>query len=136
MKETSPAGRLRRRDSFGVVPLAAAIQNVLQTFFYGFGADSYSSRRFGTYGAGLMTILFMHPRSLGEFEWDLNSWNDPDLLAWKASYLSSCNITSVAVCPQSAGLFKTMSLRTWQSAIIGQVALTALSLPGLSETHW
>jgi hypothetical protein len=45
-----------------------------------------------------MTMLFMHPRTLGEFEWDLNSWNDPDILAWKASYLSSCNITSVAVC--------------------------------------
>jgi hypothetical protein len=97
MKENSPVAKLRRRASFGVVPLAGAIQNVVETFLYGFGADSYSSRRYGRYGAGLMTIFFMHPRTLGEFEWDLNSWNDPDLLAWKASYLSSCNITSVAV---------------------------------------
>lgn len=99
MKDNSPVRRLSRRTGFGLVPLAGAIQNVLQTFLYGFHADSYSSRRFGRYGAGLMTVLFMHPRTLGEFEWDLNSWNDPDLLAWKASYLSSCNITSVAVCP-------------------------------------
>jgi hypothetical protein len=97
MKENSPVGKLRRSASFGVVPLAGAIQNVAETFVYGFGADSYSSRRYGRYGAGLLTIFFMHPRTLGEFEWDLNSWNDPDLLAWKASYLSSCNITSVAV---------------------------------------
>jgi hypothetical protein len=81
MKEASPVRRLRRRDSFGLLPLAGAIQNVVQAFLYGFGADSYSSQRFGRYGAGLMTILMMHPRTLGEFEWDLNSWNDPDLLA-------------------------------------------------------
>ena len=97
MKGASPTRALRRRTSFGLGPLAGAIQNVLQTFLYGFGADSYSSRRYGRYGAGVMTILFMHPRTLGEFEWDLNSWNDPDILAWKASYLSSCNVTSVAV---------------------------------------
>lgn len=86
----------------GISQLLAAIQNVTSNYVFVFRSDSYTSQRFGRIGAVLMTLLFMHPRSLGEFEWDLNSWNDADLLAWKASYLNSCNIISVAVsepCP-------------------------------------
>src|SRR5277367_1054553 len=64
MRGASPTTALRRRTSFGLGPLAGAIQNVLQTFLYGFGADSYSSRRYGRYGAGVVRpVAFKSPTS-------------------------------------------------------------------------
>jgi hypothetical protein len=44
-----------------------------------------------------MTLLFMHPLKLGEFEWDLNSWSDKDILQWKKAHLAACNMTAIAV---------------------------------------
>ncbi len=80
-----------------IIDFSNAVKNVTEVFLYTFRSDSYGSKRFGRYGAGIMTLLFMHPKTLGEFEWDLNSWNDSDIVAWKDSYLSSCNVVSVAV---------------------------------------
>jgi hypothetical protein len=35
---------------------------------------------------------------LGEFEWDLNSWSDDDIIQWKSAHLAACNMTAIAVC--------------------------------------
>jgi hypothetical protein len=72
-------------------------KNAFRDYLGVFRKDSYSYHRFGTWGSVLMTLLFMHPLKLGEFEWDLNSWSDKDILQWKKAHLAACNMTAIAV---------------------------------------
>ena len=78
--------------------------DVFRDYLGVFSPDSYASSRFGITGSVLMTFLFMHPKKIGEFEWDLNSWSDDDVLEWKKSHLANCNMTAVAVCTANANL--------------------------------
>jgi hypothetical protein len=93
MAELVP-GALRRAPTTSTVRASNAFLDYLRVF----RKDSYSSRRCGRWGSIFMTLTFVHPRMLGEFEWDLNSWSDDDIIQWKSAHLAACNMTAIAVC--------------------------------------
>lgn len=79
----------------GLVPLAVNVYLVA----FGAGSD-YRTRRFGRW-----TGFFVHlcpgivdTDALKEAHLDINTWTDDEVLAWKASHLTSCNAIAVAVC--------------------------------------
>lgn len=100
MAEPVP-GILRRAPTTS----AGRASNAFLDYLREFGKDSYSSRRYGRWGSLFMTLTFMHPRKLGEFEWDLNSWSDEDIVQWKSAHLAACNMTAIAVCIISTKLW-------------------------------
>jgi hypothetical protein len=91
------------RNIAGIIEPAAIISLVgsgfrlVQDVSYRFAADSYASRRFGRVPALLMSVAFMHPTTLGEFEWYLNTWSEKEIIDWKNSHLAGCQSTAIAV---------------------------------------
>jgi len=83
--------------AIAIVVLVESCLRLVQDVSYRFAVDSYASRRFGQVPAFLMSVAFMHPTTLGEFEWDLNTWSDKEIIDWKNSHLAGCQSTTIAV---------------------------------------
>ena len=58
---------------------------------------SYRHARFGVFGEFMYFLNLVDTDALQELHWNINVWTDEEILAWKASYLASCNAISVAV---------------------------------------
>ena len=61
---------------------------------------------------------------------------DEILLEFRKAYISDCNMTSVAVSVSNFLFLSRISSNVIKGAIVTQVAITALSLPYLSQSHW
>jgi hypothetical protein len=61
---------------------------------------------------------------------------DDKLLKFRESYINDCNMTSVAVSLSNFLFLSRISSNVMKGAIVTQVAITALSLPYLSQSHW
>ena len=61
---------------------------------------------------------------------------DDILLEFRKSYINDCNMTSVAVNLSNFLFLSRISSDVIKGAILTQVAITALSLPYLSQSHW
>jgi hypothetical protein len=61
---------------------------------------------------------------------------DDILLEFRKSYINDCNMTSVAVSLSNFLFLSRISSNVIKGAIFTQVAITALSLPYLSQSHW
>lgn len=61
---------------------------------------------------------------------------DDILLEFRKSYINDCNMTSVAVSLSNYLFLSRISSNVIKGAIVTQVAITALSLPYLSQSHW
>jgi hypothetical protein len=61
---------------------------------------------------------------------------DDILLEFRKSYINDCNMTSVAVSLSNFLFLSRISSNVIKGAIVTQVAITALSLPYLSQSHW
>ncbi|KAL5354810.1 hypothetical protein ACLOAV_000901 [Pseudogymnoascus australis] len=116
----------------GVVAAAFQILNISQSAFRSFSqidkyldqepesvTESHIRRKHGAFF--LNAIRFLMPgviSLLQHIDADVLHGNDDILLEFRKSYINDCNMTSVA------------------GAIVTQVAITALSLPYLSQSHW
>ncbi|TID22352.1 hypothetical protein E6O75_ATG11146 [Venturia nashicola] len=65
----------------------------------------------------------------------LSQVRDDDAMQFKKSVLDECNMVSIAV---GNPMYKLLvqSLTWFQAAIVAEIAITALSLEGLSRAHW
>ncbi|RMZ87041.1 hypothetical protein DV736_g5733, partial [Chaetothyriales sp. CBS 134916] len=79
---------------------------------------NYRRARFGHLGDLLFITGLVDTDTVRDIHFNINFWTDDEAVAWKSSYVASCNATSVA-----AAIFATLSL-------------TALQLPELNSTHW
>ncbi|RMZ84570.1 hypothetical protein DV737_g1247, partial [Chaetothyriales sp. CBS 132003] len=79
---------------------------------------NYRRARFGHLGDLLFITGLVDTDNVRDIHFNINFWTDDEAVAWKSSYVASCNATSVA-----AAIFATLSL-------------TALQLPELNSTHW
>lgn len=61
---------------------------------------------------------------------------DDILLEFRKSYINDCNMTSIAVSLSNFLFLSRISSNLIKGAIVTQVAITALSLPYLSQSHW
>ncbi|KFY69711.1 hypothetical protein V498_10440, partial [Pseudogymnoascus sp. VKM F-4517 (FW-2822)] len=116
----------------GVVAAAFQILNISQSAFRSFSqidkyldqepesvTESHIRRKHGAFF--LHAIRFLMPgviSLLQHIDADVLHGKDDILLEFRKSYINDCNMTSVA------------------GAIVTQVAITALSLPYLSQSHW
>ncbi len=62
--------------------------------------------------------------------------DDNVLLKFRKSYINDCNMTSVAMSLLNFLFLSKIGSNVMKGAIVTQVAITALSLPYLSQTHW
>lgn len=86
-------------------------------FSASFGAN-YRRARFGHAGDLLYITGLVDTDAVRDTHFNINFWTDEETLAWKTSYVTSCNATAVA------------------GAIFATLGLTALQLPELNATHW
>lgn len=81
-----------------VLPAVSLALQVLSSATVGnFSSASYQTRRFRRIGGAVLAFLFMHSNALSTVEHNINMWYDDEIKTWKQAYLSSCNISSVAV---------------------------------------
>ena len=93
-----------------------SIASVLE-FSASFGAN-YRRARFGHAGGLLYVTGLVDTDALRDAHFNINFWTDEEAMAWKRSYVTSCNATAVA------------------GAIFATLGLTALQLPEFNSTHW
>ena len=89
----------------------------LSEFSASFGAG-YRRARFGHLGDLLYITGLVDTDAVRDVHFNINFWTDEEALAWKNSFVSSCNATSIA------------------GAIFATLGLQALQLPELNATHW
>ncbi|KIW53446.1 hypothetical protein PV05_09020 [Exophiala xenobiotica] len=84
-----------------------------------YGRNSYYERqRWGSWERLLGLTRIIDTKAVGQLHWDINTWTDDEVMAWKQSYISTCTAVTVA------------------GAIFASVGLTALQLPNMDSTHW
>jgi hypothetical protein len=86
-------------------------------FSASFGAG-YRRARFGHLGDLLYISGLVDTDAVRDVHFNINFWTDEEAMAWKNSFVSSCNATSIA------------------GAIFATLGLQAMQLPGLNATHW
>ena len=86
-------------------------------FSASFGAG-YRRARFGHVGDLLYITGLVDTDAVRDVHFNINFWTDEEAMAWKNSFVSSCNATSIA------------------GAIFATLGLQALQLPDLNATHW
>jgi hypothetical protein len=57
----------------------------------------YREQRFGWLVRVLSWTIVFDPDAVQELQKNINSWTNDEVLAWKASYIDSCNAIAVAV---------------------------------------
>ncbi|KAI1617153.1 hypothetical protein EDD36DRAFT_462013 [Exophiala viscosa] len=82
------------------------------------GAYSYQRQRWGPWGHFLGLTRLVDTKAVQELHWNINTWTDEEVMAWKQSFISTCSAIQVA------------------GAIFASVGLTALQLPNTDSTHW
>ena len=78
----------------------------------------YRHARFGHLGDLLYITGLVDTDAVRDVHFNINFWTDEEAMAWKSSFVSSCNATSIA------------------GAIFATLGLQALQLPELNATHW
>ncbi len=86
-------------------------------FSTSFGAG-YRHARFGHLGDLLYVSGLVDTDAVRDVHFNINFWTDEEAMAWKNSFVTSCNATSIA------------------GAIFATLGLQALQLPELNATHW
>ena len=57
----------------------------------------YREQRFGGLVRALSWTIVFDPDAVQELQKNIDTWTDDEVLAWKASYIDSCNAIAVAV---------------------------------------
>ncbi|KIW24117.1 uncharacterized protein PV07_09849 [Cladophialophora immunda] len=92
---------------------------VVGAFCHLIGLDYfYEWQRWGLLGHFLSFCGLVDTSSVRQMHWNINTWTDDEVLAWKQSYMTTCSSIEVA------------------GAIFASVGLTALQLPNMDSTHW
>ncbi|KAH0839112.1 hypothetical protein AYO21_04705 [Fonsecaea monophora] len=96
-----------------------AMNPVVDAFCHWIGLDYfYEWQRWGTLGHFLSVCRLVDTNGVRQLHWNINTWTDDEVLAWKQSYMTTCSSIEVA------------------GAIFASVGLTALQLPNMDSTHW
>jgi len=80
--------------------------------------SQYRSARFGLAGDLLYFMRLVDTDRLQEMHWNINLWTDKEILAWRDSYVMTCNAVPVA------------------GAIFASIGLTVLQLLDMYTVHW
>ncbi|KIW10628.1 hypothetical protein PV08_11592 [Exophiala spinifera] len=96
---------------------------VTTTLFIAFAAAlgrnfDYESQRWGFRGRILGLFRLVDTNAARQLHWNINTWTDDEVMAWKQSCISNCTAIQVA------------------GAIFASVGLTALQLPNMDSSHW
>lgn len=59
--------------------------------------SQYRHARFGAIGDILYLFRIVNTDFLRDTHWNINFWTDAEVLAWKTSFVSTCNAIAVAV---------------------------------------
>ncbi|KAK5069961.1 hypothetical protein LTR64_007858 [Lithohypha guttulata] len=78
----------------------------------------YRQNRFGYFGHFLYISRLVDTDALQDLHWNINTWTDEEVMAWKQSQLSTYNAIAVA------------------GAIFAGIGLTALQIPNMFNIHW
>ena len=90
-------------DVFGIVSnalalgsfAAATVDTATFIFRHSF---SYREARFGAFWGNFVYLTgIVDTDALQTLHWNINSWNEDEMIAWKNSFISSLNSVSVAV---------------------------------------
>ncbi|KAJ9619127.1 hypothetical protein H2204_012774 [Knufia peltigerae] len=74
----------------------------------------YEEQRWGSWGRFFGITRLVDTDAVRQLHWNINTWTDDEVMAWKQSYISNC----------------------LKGAIFASVGLTALQLPDMDSTHW
>jgi hypothetical protein len=103
--------------TFAIVPFGYDVLAKAIAFATSVGSG-YRHARFGLAGNILYFTRLVDTERLQEMHWNINHWTNAEVLAWRDSYVATCNAVAVA------------------AAIFASIGLTALSLPDMYTVHW
>lgn len=79
-----------------------------------YGRDSYYERqRWGSWERLLGLTRIIDTKAVGQLHWNINTWTDDEVMAWKQSYISTCTAVQVAVSVHAPGNRPELDLMTF-----------------------
>lgn len=79
----------------------------------------YRKRRFGSFwGTALGYVPILDVGAIQRLHWNINTWTDKEVFAWKEAHIANCNAIVIA------------------SAIFAGIGFSSLQLPNITDVHW